>query len=480
MERPCLRPAIACRIAAGTAALTLTPCTPAARPRDEPRMASALSPATLTANARRNAERFEWAAQSRDAIIEAAAPWVSRSDDDLWAMVFGPTISRSWMVWSNGFCPACKKSVAMYNWEIDAVGLPWKVRCPHCAEVFPKNDFLAFYRSGLDPAGVFDPGRADRALLVNAEHSDPQDALRGFGVDDGEGFVDGKQRWRFIGAYLIYGQWKQAVLGGARALAQAYLVTGDATYAHKAGVLLDRAADLYPTFDFKHQGLVYERPGHAGYVSTWHDACEETRELVLAYDQILPALVQDRELIGFLNHKASQHGIENRKDTFADIRRNIEDRILRDALEHPAKIQSNYPRSVIARAIILTVLGWPDSRPEVLKLIDGMLTRTTAVDVENASGIEPCVTEGSEVCQTSWGLRTDAEFCMVRLGPSGEPRRLWVGKGKRLSIGSCELALADRREIIEVVLSQGTALVKAGPKSSVQSVSANGKPLPVE
>ena len=113
--------------------------------------------------------------------------------------------------------------------------------------------------------------------LFNAEHPDPADPLHRFGVDDGEGYVEGQNRWRFIGAYLVYGQWKQAVLGGIKALADAYIVTGEPVYARKAAILLDRVADLYPGFDYKTQATVYERPGAAGYVSTWHDACEETR-----------------------------------------------------------------------------------------------------------------------------------------------------------------------------------------------------------
>ena len=62
------------------------------------------------------------------------------------------------------------------------------------------------------------------------------------------------------------------------------------------------------------------------------------------------------------------------------MQRNIEERILRDALAHPHKIQSNYPRNVIARTIINTVLGWPGNRAEVLRAIDGMVGRATAVD----------------------------------------------------------------------------------------------------
>jgi hypothetical protein len=305
---------------------------------------------------------------------------MAMSDEELWGLMFGSTITRSWMVWSNGFCPACRADVPMYNWEIDALGRPWKLRCPHCDEEFPKNDFQAFYRSGLNASGVFDPQRADRSLLFNLEHPNPDDPFRDFGVDDGEGFVEGDNRWRFIGAYLVYGQWKQAVLGGIRSLAEAYVVTGDPVYAHKVGILLDRVADLYPTFDYKTQGLVYEKPLTTGYVSVWHDACEETRELALAYDQVFDALAHDPPLIDFLSRQATQCGLANSKETFEDIQRNIEDGILRDALRNPAKIQSNYPRAEIARAVINTVLSWPSSRSEIEGLIDRMLKTATAVD----------------------------------------------------------------------------------------------------
>jgi len=174
---------------------------------------------TLAMRARANVAAHLWAAEMREAIIRQAEAYLRFSDDELWELMFGCTISRSWMVWSNGYCPACKGDVPMYDWQIEALKYPWKVRCPHCQEFFPKNDFLRFYRSGLDGHGVFDPARADRALLYNLEHPSPDDPLHRFGVDDGEGYVEGDKRWRFIGAYLIYGQWKQAVLGGIKSLA---------------------------------------------------------------------------------------------------------------------------------------------------------------------------------------------------------------------------------------------------------------------
>lgn len=341
---------------------------------------STFFPSRLVEAAGRNVEQYPWAAEMRAGIVANAQPWLDLSDDDLWALMFGATITRSWMVWSNGHCPSCEQGVPMYNWRMDALRRPWKVWCPHCSEAFPKNDFGAFYRSGLDEHGVFDPGRADRSLLFNAEHPDPDDPLHQFGVDDGEGFVQGEKRWRFIGAYLIYGQWKQAVLGGIRHLAAAHVVTGDRRYAHKACILLDRVADVYPTFDFKTQALVYESAGAAGYVSTWHDACEETREMVLAYDQVVEGLADDAELVAFLSAKSRQNGLENPKASLDDIRRNIEDRILRDAITSSHKIMSNYPRTPVALITTHAVLGWPANRAELQPMIDAMLDQATAVD----------------------------------------------------------------------------------------------------
>jgi oligo-alginate lyase len=341
---------------------------------------SALYPPSLVASLHEKAETLPWVGAVRERIVAKAAPWREMSDDALWDMVFGHTITRSWMVWSNGHCPTCKASVPMYTWKMDAMGHPWKTQCPHCEAWFPKNDFEAYYRSGLDGGGVFDGALANRDLLFNAEHPYPTDPLYQFGVDDGEGYVDGENRWRFIGCYLIYGQWKQGIVEGVRTLSAAYLMTGDVVYAHKAGVLLDRVADLYPNFDFGSQAILYERKADRGYVSTWHDACEETRELVMAYDIVFEAIAADAELVKFLSAKAAQCGLENGKATFADIQRNIEDRILRDALANRPKITTNYPRTEIAVAIIHKVLGGAEDEAAFTKVVDDMLVRATAVD----------------------------------------------------------------------------------------------------
>ena len=353
---------------------------------DEPALAtpqkvgSAFFPAGVLARTRDNATNQPWGRAARDSIVAAARPWLQISDEALWDLMFSNRIKRSWMVWSNGHCPSCKQPVPMYEWTIDALGHPWKVQCPRCGEYFPKNDFRAFYRSGLNEQAEFAPERADRSLLWNAEHPDPNDPLHQFGVDDGEGYVEGDLRWRFIGAYLIYGQWKQAIVGGIRRLAEAYVVTGDAAYAHKAGLLLDRVADLYPTFDFGKEGVMYEGPPSAGYVSTWHDACVEVYELALAYDAVFDALARDESLLKFLSAQADAHRLSNRKRTFAAVQSNIEERIFRDTLANRPKIESNYPSTDVTLVTIHTVLGWPANRGEVTAMLDEIVRQATAVD----------------------------------------------------------------------------------------------------
>ena len=361
-------------IALGMVFISLSP--PA---QTSPKTSSALYPPHVIEGLRSNVAEGQWAAPIREQIVNAAAPWHAMDDAALWELMFGATLPRAWMVWSDGHSPITGEPVPMYNWKMDAMDHPWKVQDPTSGEWFPKNDFKAYHDSGLDDHGVFDESLADRALLFNTEHPDPTDPLYLFGVDDRHGYVNEKgERWRFIAAYLIYGQWKQAVLGGIGKLSAAYVVTGDTAYAHKAAILLDRVADLYPTFDFQPQGIMYEGPGTAGYVSTWHDACEETRELALAYDMIYPALSEDTTLVSFLSAKATKHGLENLKSTFADIQQNIEGRILRDALAHPEKIHSNYPRAEICQAVITRTLQAPDEA--LWAILDPMLEKATAVD----------------------------------------------------------------------------------------------------
>lgn len=347
----------------------------------EPRKgASYFFPSRLREDALRNVQRYRWARETANLLIEEAEPWRRLDEDSLWGLMFGPTITRSWHVWSNGYCPACRKPVPMYGWVIEPWKAPWKVRCPHCQHLFPTNDFEAYYRSGIDERGVFDPQRADRSLLFNTQHPNPADPLHRFGVDDGEGYVDGEDRWRFIGAYLVYGQWKGLVLSGLKNLAAAYLVTGNPEYARKAGILLDRVADLYPLFDHKTQAVVYETVRADGYVSVWHDACEETRLLALVYDAIFEAIRGDKPLVAFLAEKSRQYRLPNPKRSFTEIAYNIEQGLLVDPQRNLHKIHSNFPRTPFTQAVLMAVHHEPVQREAIRQLLQQTLARATAID----------------------------------------------------------------------------------------------------
>ena len=147
--------------------------------------------------------------------------------------------------------------------------------------------------------------------------------------------------------------------------------TGDRRYAHKAGILLDRVADLLKDFDFENEGLVYELPHTAeGYVSYCIDSTTEIKEIVLAYDRVFDAIRQDEELTEYLGRKG--------KNSFEKIQENIENGILREVLRHPEKIRSNPPHTELTQLVIKSVLGCPED--EIFEEIGKIIEANTGCD----------------------------------------------------------------------------------------------------
>jgi len=281
------------------------------------------------ANARRNIQRYDWAKKQRDSTVKAADAYAKQTDDWLWNLVTPQSIPRGTQVSRATGCPECGKAIERFGrwpWKVDVFNRPWKIQCPSCGEVFPKNDFAKFYESGKDAGGVFRPELADRSLLYNTDHPDPKDPLHTYGVDDGMGWKDDKGNvYRFIGCYGHYGAWTH-VISGLTCLRDAYIYTGDPIYAHKAGVLLYRAAEFYPDMDWapwfklgfnnsdggSGKGKVYGRIWETGVA----------RSLMLAYDGVYPGL-DDPELLKFLSAK------EGKPVDAAAVRKLAEDNIIR-------------------------------------------------------------------------------------------------------------------------------------------------------
>jgi oligo-alginate lyase len=336
------------------------------------------------ANARANCEKHEWAAKLRDGAVKRAAPWLARSDAELWAMVPGQGLPRTIDVTMDRNitkgpkrtgCLKCGDKIdkfGNYPYEPDFDKLPWKLTCPSCKVVFPTNDFGKYYASAIDEHGLFNPAKGDKSLLFNTEHPDPKDPLHKYGVDDGFGFVDETGRaHKFIG-YYVWKHWGR-VESGIAALADAYVYTGEKRYAHKAAVMLDRLADVYPAMDWKpyadrgwyHSdgntdkgkigGRIWETGSMTGYVD--------------AYDKILSGTTEAPDLYAFLKGQSEMYKLPSPKGTRELLVKNIDDGVVRATVAgiHAGQILGNegmHQRTMATCAVAL------DSEPESTQWLD--------------------------------------------------------------------------------------------------------------
>ncbi len=320
------------------------------------------------ANARHNIERYEWARKMRDNAVREAGAWARQSDEFLWDLVTPQSIPRSTEVNREHGCPNCGSEIQRfgnYPWKCDVIGKPWKVQCPSCGEVFPKNDFGRFYESGKDENGVFHPEKADRSLLFNSDHPDPSDPLHTYGVDDGMGWVDKDgSKYTFIAYYGHYGAW-HAVSGALTDFRDAYVYTGDVRYARKAGLMLYRIAQFYPEMDWAPLAKLkfYNSDGGSGkgkiYGRIWETGLANT--FVSTYDAVYPAL-DDQEMLQFLSAKAG------RPVTVTDVRGLVEKNIVREVHDGiiANQIAGNEGMHQYSMALAAIVLDEPETTQQWL------------------------------------------------------------------------------------------------------------------
>ena len=222
-------------------------------------------------NLQKNIKNLTWARERRDQILADARLYLDYGADRLILQIPPQQIPRSYAVNQDHGCPHCGLEMMRHgqsSWIIDIIKHPWKVKCPHCGNLYPSNDFGAFYESGLDSQGNFSYERADRQLLVNQLY--PEQDM-GFAVDDGRGWLADPadpqtMRYTFIPYYVLMTTWspskkarEAAGLKAIKTLAEAYLITGDRKYGIPAAGMYYKMALLYPTLD----GSVY--PVSAGY-----------------------------------------------------------------------------------------------------------------------------------------------------------------------------------------------------------------------
>ncbi len=320
--------------------------------------------AEMRANALANVEKFEWAAARQEAAIAASEPWASKRDDELWEMVTSQELPRDIHTNKEAGCPSCGDGIRPYgNYPWKAAG-DWKLQCPNCGDILPRNDFWAYHKSSLDEHGFFRRELGDPSLLFNADHPDPKDPLHRVYVDDGYGLTDEKgAHHRFIAHYNSLIQWagiRQALTD----LTGAYSLTSDPRYAHKAAVLLDRIADVYPDMDYEPLSKMGFEHSHGGsgrgriLGRIWEAGAAQG--MAEAYDIIYDGIQGNAELVEFIARKAQDNNLGDKGSTEA-ICRHIEDNLLLEILESvkDGRIAPNFGGRKVTVVIAATALDRP-------------------------------------------------------------------------------------------------------------------------
>jgi oligo-alginate lyase len=341
--------------------------------------------------ARNNIQKYKWAENMKNSVVNQANKYLKLGYDNLWNLVTPQSIPRSYAVNQKIGCLNCGKKIddyGAYPYILDATNSTFKLECPSCHMKFPTNDFKAYYESGKNKQGIFDPKLAKKSLLVNKAY--PEKGSR-WGVDDGNGYVDGKgNRFSYIAYYNHWGLWyKGSIIKALNSFRDSYVYTGDVKYARAGIILLDRIADVYPAMDIAKYKLSYgflncSGGGNTGKIVGCIWETEISKDLLKAYDAFFPAM-EDYETVNYIRNKTKLLGVKIKKNTATEIKRNIEDGIVRQifpAIKN-AQIRGNNGMHQSALALAAVVL---DMLPETRKWLDFDFNAGTASKTQVTGG----------------------------------------------------------------------------------------------
>jgi len=228
--------------------------------------------------AKANIAGHSWAKELFVAIQASADEAAAMTDDELRAWFSEDTpISQC-------DCPNCNHHWQDYTWSWDKQQ-PDQLRCNYCGTIvsqarYPSNDTL----------NVFDPQGQIRPHLVYRDST-------------------GK---RFPIRQLIYYHKEQQAYQWIKNLGLAYAVTGKSIYAEKAVVLLQRFAEVYPSFGI-HDNFRLERYpfGWAGKLRMWHYTDAYTlQDCAATYDAIFHSGAIDDKNKAFIEKQLFRTGLE--------------------------------------------------------------------------------------------------------------------------------------------------------------------------
>jgi len=314
-----------------------------------------------------NLAAYEWAVQAKKEAIAAADERIALGLEFWWRIITSTEIPRVDFVNQQG-CPACGKAMFQkYNyrgWIIQYTNSDFKITCPNCGERFPKNDFAAFYQSGLDSGGVFRYDLADQSLLYNTDFPDPGHPQHKTFVDDGTGFeskaLPGTMNFS-VAYYNLTGR-ILIMRNALDELSRAFLFTSDKKYARTAYVIIDRLADLYPHYD--HAAMKNRIPkSRGGSVPDWGVMLDYIWENWIAqsssyaYDVCYEGAKNDQELLNFYITLRKKFKGLSKKESFNDIVMNIQKNLIHEIVSRVKKgdIYGNegfYQKSILQAGLV--------------------------------------------------------------------------------------------------------------------------------
>ena len=183
-------------------------------------------------------------------------------------------------------------------------------------------------------------------------------------------------------AFYNYRLWQKYIKDAIENLSFAYLYTGEEKYGRAGAVMLDRIADVFPEFDTTECGAqtkfavgdgnssylvpnsqtgkndtVYKSQGKI--LGRLHDATL-AQSIVVTYDALFP-IFEDEWVIDYLEEKARLYDMENKKDSAAKIRSNIENNYFREIFDAICewRISANFgvtEKLLVEMAIVLDTL----------------------------------------------------------------------------------------------------------------------------
>lgn len=326
---------------------------------------SGLVTAAMRDHAIRNVQRYDWARLEKETILHRVEPFLALADEELWALLPSQEMGREHHGYVHGRgCPNCLRihggrEIGRGEWVTDLLGRPWQVQCTRCGEWFPKNDFASYYQSSLDDQHKFRIGTGDPRFLEAMP--DVAGEARQW-VEDGTGLQIGEYQW-FFAAHYGYRMWR-TMAQIAEDFATLYTFTGDPLYAYKAGIILDRMADLYPEMDetpHRLRGMTTAYGPGRIMGDGWEYGAIRNR-VSRTYDLVFDALIHDARLAAFSSRMAARHRTGD-KSTPEALEAHIRENLLMEFVRNTMTREVINLRGWAQRSVAQTAVAL--DRPEV-------------------------------------------------------------------------------------------------------------------